>query len=236
MDPVTGEQSTLDRPARHETPGRTTLIRPTAGHGGVVPYIAAWSGERASDTQVIARGLSGIGYTDETLIDRDDRDVLWTRIPSRQTYGRPQYGQVHPLRQRRAMRRLLCQVCGQPADRNEQGVLWLLKDHREDWPNWPDGMGNTYPPVCLPCARLAIRMCPSLRHGYVAVRARRCPMTGVYGLRYVPARPYPVPVDDVLVGYDDPAVRWVRAAQQVRSLFECALVTIDPDEPHCGVS
>jgi hypothetical protein len=203
---------------------------PTSGRGAVVPYIAAWSGEEDLPTQIIGRGLSGIGFADETLLDRDDRDVLWTRTPSRPGHGRPEFGQVHPLRQRRAMRRLLCQVCAQPADRDELGVLWLLRDYREDWPGWPENMGNTYPPVCLPCARLSTRVCPSLRRGYVAVRARRFPLNGVRGARYAPAHPFPVPVEDVVVGYDDPAVRWTCAAQQVRSLQECTIVTLDPAE------
>jgi hypothetical protein len=203
---------------------------PTTGRGAVVPYIAAWSGEENLPTQVIGRGLSGIGFTDETLTDRDDRDVLWTRIPSQPGEGRPLYGQVHSLRQRRAMRRLLCQVCAKPADRNEQGVLWLLVDHREDWPDWPENMANTYPPVCLTCARLSIRTCPTLRRGYVAVRARRFPLSGVYGVRYVPAKPFPVPVEGGVVGYRDPAVRWVCAVQQVRSLHDCTIIDLDPAE------
>jgi hypothetical protein len=200
------------------------------GQGAIVPYIAAWSGEESLMTQVIGRGLSGIGFADETLTDRDENNVLWTRIPSQPGKGRPLYGQVHSLRQRRAMRRLLCQVCAKPADRNEQGVLWLLLDHREDWPDWPENMANTYPPLCLSCARLSIRTCPTLRRGYVAVRTRRAPLTGVQGVRYLPAKPFPVPVEGDVVGYHNPAVRWVRAVQQVRSLHECTIVTLDPAE------
>src|SRR5258708_881997 len=70
---------------------------PSAGRGAVVPYIAAWSGEEALTTQVVGRGRSGIGFADETLTDRDENDVLWTRIPSRPGVGRPLYGQVHSL-------------------------------------------------------------------------------------------------------------------------------------------
>jgi hypothetical protein len=200
------------------------------GPGAVVPYIAAWSGEENLPTQIIGRGLSGIGFADETLLDRDGRNVLWTRTPSRAGQGRPEFGQVHALRQRRAMRRLLCQVCAKPADRNELGVLWLLRDYRDDWPGWPENMANTYPPVCLPCARLSTRVCPSLRRGYVAVRARRFPLAGVYGVRYVPVRPFPIPAEGAVAGYDDPAIRWICAAQQVRSLQECTIVTLDPAE------
>jgi hypothetical protein len=211
-----------------KTCGAATWRLPTTGRDAVVPYIASWSGEEPLATQVVGQGLSGIGFTDETLIDRDENRVLWTRIPSRPGVGRPLYGQVHTLRQRRAMRRLLCQVCAKPADRNEQGVLWLLLDHREDWPDWPEDMANTYPPLCLSCAHLSIRACPTLRRGYVAVRARRFPLTGVQGVRYLPAKPFPVPVEGDVVGYQNPAVRWVRAVQQVRSLQGCTIVSLDP--------
>lgn len=209
----------------------TDQCLPEMRPGGVVPYITAWSGERDFDVRVIVRGVVGIGFTDETLVDRDERGVLWTRTPSRPGVGRPEYRRVHALRQRRAMRRLLCQVCGRPADRNELGVLWLLRDHRGDWDGWPEGMANTYPPVCLPCARRSVEVCPALRRGYVAVRARRFPMTGVYGLRYRPGDL--VSVGDVVVGYDDPVIRWTRATQQVRPLFEC---TLDVDLSSGGAS
>jgi hypothetical protein len=195
-----------------------------------IPYVTTWSEEKPLPTQVIAYGSAGIGYTDETILDRDEHHVLWTRIPSRPGHGTPILGRVHSLRQRRAMRRLLCQICGQPAHRTEQGLLWLLLDHRDDWPDWPDNMANTHPPVCLPCARKAIRACPALRRGYVAVRARHCPLTGVYGLRYQPTATYPTPTEGAVVGYHDPAIRWTRAVQQVRTLQNCTIVALDQDE------
>jgi hypothetical protein len=199
---------------------------PTAGLGSIVPYITAWSGEQPLPTQVIERPGAGIAFADETLADRDLDGVLWTRTPSRPGLGRPEFGRVHPLRQRRAMRRLLCQVCGQPADRNDQDVLWLLKDHREDWPNWPENMANTYPPVCLPCAHTSIRACPALRRGCVAVRAKSSPVCGVFGVLYETGQPVPQSVKDVVIAYSNPAIRWTRAAQLVRSLQDCTIVDI----------
>jgi len=172
---------------------------------------------------VIAR-RSGIGYMDETLTDRDDKGVPWTRIASRLGHGRPMFGKIHSLRQRRVMSRLLCQICAEPADRNDQGVLWLLNDTHEDWPNWPEGMGCTEPPVCLPCARVSVRACPSLRKGWVAVRVGRSEVSGVYGARYRPGDPFPVAVVDALLPFDDPAIRWTRANQLVRELHDCTRV------------
>jgi hypothetical protein len=206
---------------------------PTAGRG-IVPYITTWSGEQDLPAEVIQLGQSGIGFADETVIDRDDHDVLWTRQLSRPGDGRPEFRQVHPLRQRRAMRRLLCQVCAQPADRNEQGVLWLLRDHRDDWPDWPEDMANTYPPVCLGCAHQSIRLCPTLRKGYVAVRALRFPYRGVYGQQYAPGHRWPIPVEDGVVTYNNPAIRWTCAVQLVRSLQDCTIVDLDDVQPPQG--
>lgn len=176
-------------------------------------------------TKVIAR-RSGIGYLDETITDRDDKGVLWTRIASRPGQGQPQFGKIHSLRQRRAMTRLLCQVCAGPADQNEAGVLFLLNDDREDWPAWPEGMGCTEPPVCLRCAHVSVRHCPSLRKGWVAVRVGRCEVSGVYGARYQPGHPFPIAVEDALLAFDHPAIRWTRANQLVRELHDCTLVDL----------
>ncbi|WP_345509426.1 hypothetical protein [Streptomyces yanii] len=135
----------------------------------VVPYIASWSRRQARSPVVIGpRG--GIAYQDEGPYDRDADGYLWLRAPAKQGCGRPDFGRVHPLRQRRVMRRLLCQVCGGPADQDERGTLWLLEDHRMDWEGWPNGLLTTHPPVCVPCAREAVRSCPNLRSGWRAVR------------------------------------------------------------------
>lgn len=191
-----------------------------------VPYITSWSTERALPATVIPHSLFGIAYADETIGDRDENGVLWTRTSSRPGHGRPQFGKVHSMRQRRAMRHLLCQVCGEPADRADDGVLWLLQDHRGDWPRWPENMAATEPPICLSCTRVSRRACPALRRGYVSVRVGHSPLNGVYGARYLWGEPLPEPVEDAIVAFDDPMVRWIRAAQLVRELRHCAIVNL----------
>lgn len=189
-----------------------------------IPYITSWSVERPLATTVIERNWNGIGYLDETLGDRDRDGVLWQRVPSRAGEGRPELGRVHPLRQRRAMRRLLCGICAGQPDVAELGVLWLIKDFRGDWPGWPDGMGATEPPVCMPCASRSIRVCPALRTGYVAVRVGWSEIAGVYGARYQAGYPLPVATADSTVAFDDPGIRWVCASQLVRRLRECTIL------------
>ena len=148
------------------------------------PYITQWSEEREPEALLVERPGRGIAYLDETLADRDNRGVLWYRTPSHPGHGRPLFAKVHPLRQRRTMRRMLCNVCAKPADRNNEGALWLLRDFRDDWPGWPEKMGAVEPPVCLPCARRASRLCPALQKGAVAVRVQHAPIAGVRGALY----------------------------------------------------
>lgn len=195
-----------------------------------VPYISAWTGEQtgASDSEkIIERPGVGIAYSDETIHDRDEYGVLWNRTPSRIGVGRPLFKEVHPLRQRHAMRRLLCQICARPADRTAQGVLWLLADHRHDWAGWPEGVGNAHPPLCQECARVSVRLCPYLRRSHVALRARHCPIEGVSGGRYRSTLAGPVLTKVDVLAYDDPGTRWLQASQLVRTLYDCTIVDLD---------
>lgn len=192
------------------------------------PYITQWSEEHDPPCQLVERPGHGLAYLDEHLTDRDDHGVLWFRTPSRPGHGHPLFTEVHPLRQRRAMRRLLCGVCGKPANRTNAGVLWLLRDFRDDWPGWPDGMGAIEPPSCLPCVRLASRLCPSLRKGAVAIRVRHAPIAGVRGALYRSnGGPLAEYAAETTVAYDDPLARWMRASNLVRQLHDCTL--LDPE-------
>jgi len=200
------------------------------GGGAVVPYVVTWAGEELLSTVVVRRPEGGIGYADETLMDRDERGVLWTRIATRIGAGRPLFTKLHPLRQRRAMSRLLCQVCGEPADQTDEGALWLLPNRPGHEPNWPEGIPVMMPPVCVACARLSVRMCPALRSGYVAVRARSR-ICGVSGACFEPngrsLRLVPEQDEDDIIYHGQPAIRWVMATQRVRLLYGCRFVDLD---------
>lgn len=195
----------------------TVMTRPS-----VVPYIATWSDEQQLSPDPVL-GTGEITFPQGTTpLDRDSGGALWMRRQWRAGSGRPEFGRVHPQRQKRAMRRLLCQVCGEPAEEAGQGCLWLLDDHRSDWAGWPEGLMTTYPPVCLPCARVAVRECPQLSAGHIAVRADS-EVCGVYGNRYWADGSPPL---QGVVEYDDPAIRWVLASQLVRSLTWCTPVDL----------
>ncbi|WP_328912668.1 MULTISPECIES: hypothetical protein [unclassified Streptomyces] len=206
-----------DHPAPH---------KPTLG----VPYIATWSAEQVLKPTVVFDPRHGrIAYADEVPADRDSHGALWNRITLRPGQGTPQLGKVHSLRQRRAMRRLLCQVCAGPADLNEHGMLWLLGDYSQDWPNWPDGMATPHPPVCLPCAWKSTRACPHLTTGFAAVRVKQYPVVGVYGGIHDPRNPDQGPVIDEVVGYHHPNIRYTIAHQLVRQLLDCQPVDLNTE-------
>jgi ferredoxin len=187
-----------------------------------VPYVARWSGEALADDLPVTlrRDRNGIGYARERSFDRDEHGILWTRAPSRPGVGTPQLGKIHSLRQRLAMAGLRCQVCGQPADRSAEGVLWLI-DASPDDPSLRRGEERTvHPPVCRPCAHRAVGACPHLRTACVALRVQRATLHGVSGALYVPDHPTPAPLDaDVSVfPYGDPRLPWVLASQLVVTL------------------
>jgi hypothetical protein len=228
-------RSTLTRPPEKTADAQAQPPKPTPAEAGarfgVVPYITRWSAERTPPATVIARGHAGVAYADEHPEDRDGRGVLWMRVGSAPGQGRPEFGSVHLLRQRRVMRRLLCQVCAAPADRNELGVLWLLGDDREERPDWPEQLDTIIPPVCLPCARKSLRMCPHLRRGHVAVRVREPRTDGVQGILHHPGLAFPRLVTDARIRFDDPRIHWVRAGQLVASLYDCTLIDLAAGQP-----
>lgn len=122
---------------------------------------------------------------------------------------------MHPLRQRVAMAGLLCQVCGGPADRNENGVLWRIGDAPDAPGSWPQGLETAHPPVCQPCADLSVRACPHLRQRFVALRVRSWTQAGVHGALYRPGCPDPVLTDATGIPFDHPAVQWIIASQLI---------------------
>lgn len=185
-----------------------------------VPYVTAWSPEEPDDFDLIIRpGNRGIAYRDETPDDRDQRGILLKRTPNAPGRGKPRFGIVHATRQRQAMEDLLCQVCGGPADTDQEGTLWLLQDHREDWPDWPDRMACTEPPVCADCAALSIRSCPALRNGHVLVRVRHAPVAAVHGVLHGRSPLGSVKaLAPITARFDDPVIPWVLASHLVREL------------------
>ncbi len=219
-----------DKAAEHVSPTRTAqaaVPSETSSSKIIAPYITTWSAEQDLPYRVVERVGVGVGLSDEVLGDRDSRGVLWHRAAVRHGVGRPEFGKVHPLRQRRAMRKLLCQVCAGPADKADGGVLWLMRDYQGDWPRWPEGMASVDPPICASCVALSLRLCPALRRGAVAVRVRSFDVAGVRGALYRRGSIAPVAVEAVNLSYDDPNVRWLVASALIRELRDCTIVPFE---------
>ncbi|WNI20079.1 hypothetical protein [Actinacidiphila sp. ITFR-21] len=190
-----------------------------------MPYVTAWSTERHRIPAVVRHPSGkGIGFSDEMPYDRDADGVLWVRQTIGAGTGRALFPTVHSLRQRRAVSRLLCQVCG--ADTLEQDPerqLFVLKDVGR-----PVGEGEltTAAPVCPPCALIAVKHCPHLLK-HAAAWVERPMSWGVAGILYDQRTLLPLPGDDLIkVSYDDPAVRWVLATRLVLSLRGCSPVNV----------
>jgi hypothetical protein len=204
-------------------PSTLTDFPATFAKPGLVPYITEWSGERYPKPRIVARGRWGIGYAKERRGDRDHRGVLWTRVTAAPGDGRPRFRQVHPLRQRQAMRRLLCQVCGGPADRDERGVLWLLGEAHK---GWAGSEVTGQPPVCLDCAVVASRACPHLRGNALAMRVGHAPIESVAGILHGPGPDGPRRLGAATLPYTDPRIGWLQGFQLMRGLDDCTAVDL----------
>ncbi|MFC0040424.1 hypothetical protein [Actinomadura rayongensis] len=187
-----------------------------AGRWGLVPWITAWSSEEALPRQVVVRGR-GIGYADETRADRDVDGVLWGRNITSPGQGTPLFKAVHPVRQRRAMREVLCQVCGAPCRRD---AVWLLSADEYAFGPWPAPIHTVQPPLCPECVAGPVRLCPHFRRGHVLVRARRFSLAGVGGMLYRRTPWGPRAVERTTVRYGDPEIRWMVAGQLITTLYE----------------
>ncbi|WP_232789010.1 hypothetical protein [Streptomyces odonnellii] len=198
------------------------------GRHPVVPYIACWSSEHQPPGALVVRG-GGIAYADEGPYERDDMGVLWKRIGISPGKGRPEFGNVHFLRQRRAMRKLLCQVCGGPSDRTDDGTLWVVGEDADEPELHKPGYVTTHPPLCVPCAVISVGACPHLRTSYAALRVRTFVLAGVHGALYQPGGLYPVVYDAGGVAFESWRLGWVLASQLIMELLEFTVVDLDAE-------
>ncbi|MFD4571733.1 hypothetical protein ACFWNK_10910 [Streptomyces sp. NPDC058417] len=176
---------------------------------------------------VFRRDRRGIAYADERSFDRDAHGVLWERTPSQPGRGAAQFGKVHSLRQRLCMTGLRCQICGAPADRTPDGVLWLIDAHPGEL--LPVGETTAHPPVCRPCAHLSSRACPHLRSQQVALRVRRFRPSGVRGALYLPGPTAPRLFDAQTLPLTDPRLPWLLGSQLLVHLI--AYTPIELNDP-----
>ncbi|MFF3730767.1 hypothetical protein ACFYXM_10720 [Streptomyces sp. NPDC002476] len=212
----------------------TTIKQPRQFHwrGLRVPYVALWSSEK-EQLALLVRTVGGewrnerIGYTDELPTDRR-QETLWVRYSVSRGSGTPDLALMHPLRQRQALERMLCQVCGK-STYDEAFRRWGERHLfiRRDPDNRPisDGELTATPPVCEPCAIESARSCPHLRRGYTAALVKYAEPWGVSGYLYDSALERSPSVTSV--PYTDPRIRSVQARRDIAMLHGCTTIRLD---------
>ncbi|MGW8375381.1 hypothetical protein [Streptomyces sp. ODS28] len=211
----------------------------------VVPYVAAREGEYGEREAMLGIRIArtgnpaGLRYLNEEPRDRY-RGMLWARRSQnpghdRMPTGRPQFAMVHPSRQRESMDTMLCQVCiAARASHSAQGWLFVLPTAPDLPDSWPEGELTQHPPLCLRCARLAVKLCPALAEGHLTVRVRRPRLWGGVGALYRTGdgwRPELAAEGDIPVAFQDKAAPWLLASQLVRRLCACTPIDLktEPD-------
>jgi hypothetical protein len=107
-----------------------------------------------------------------------------------------------------------------------------------------EGERTTSPPVCLPCAVIAVQSCPHLRAGYVAAWVEHTPVWGVAGIRYERRTLTPLAGDSLdLAEYGTTDTAWIVAARTVMALYGVTPVNLedeaarmDPAELAAGIA
>lgn len=191
----------------------------------VTPYVTPWSGEDTSPGDVMVTA-SGVTYANpvQDALARDLDGALWTLCRG-ETSGKPEYAaELHPERQKSTMDGLLCAGCNKPADRNADGMLWVLPLLDEAADTGWECVRAAIPPMCQACADQAPRMCPVLREGHVKLRVLEAEPIGVRGTLYPRPGESAAPQEDVLVLYDSPDLPFVVARQAVRELRRITVV------------
>ncbi|WP_306324023.1 MULTISPECIES: hypothetical protein [unclassified Streptomyces] len=217
----------------------------------VVPYITIRRTEQAESFLMLGArteddGRSRLAHLDEERDDRDLHRVLWARVcqslgPDLLPSGDPQWGLVHPSRQRETRLRLRCQVCWANTEDHRReaparpGVLFLHTAGSDLTQAQP--VRTWQPPIRVEHARLAVTRCPALgRKGHVALLARRYRLYGLYG---VIGTPHERTLDgvrapasnDIPVPYRDPRLRRFLASQLVRELTDFGVVNLEELTP-----
>jgi hypothetical protein len=152
----------------------------TLTHKGMqVPWVTRWTNEVSTDKvkTALVDGELSLFYSDGHEY-RDDHGVLWQREGIGRG-GEPQFAQVSAHRQRAAMRKGLCQVCGQRI--TDRPIRWLMAANQLTPVR--DGTALTFsPPTCSDCVDVALEACPHLRaHDRIILRVLEYRIWGVFG-------------------------------------------------------
>jgi hypothetical protein len=129
-----------------------------------VPYVTAHDGEDILYHLALAPHREATDGQRLSYIDAVPTDwmfgVLWHRHGVSRA-GAPEWKRVNTIRQRRCMRHLLCQVCGQSAV-DDAGRIWWVMAEEPGLTAAGEPFTNA-PPTCPTCIPEARMLCPRLR-------------------------------------------------------------------------
>lgn len=160
-------------------------------NGRPVPWIARWTGELKNEPysyQIVRDGPGSSGhlrviYPDHNE-DREDSGVIWQREGIDRS-GTPKFADVNTYRQRLAMKKRMCQVCG---DKITGPITpWLLDSIEalaiDGGYELVDGDPiTTTAPICEECIPIAQRYCPHLsKHGSKIWDVLEYKLWGIFG-------------------------------------------------------
>ncbi|MEU8310335.1 hypothetical protein AB0C84_42875 [Actinomadura sp. NPDC048955] len=216
-----------------------------------VPYITTWSAE-TSDARNDAgqlgimsatrphtvKGFDTLFYRNEQADDRDMFGMLWNRMPHKPGVGYPVFKSIHPRRQPACMRSGACQICASP------GSVWMIS--AAHWAGHYSRRGaapfTTHePPVCVDCAKIAMRHCPRLsRDGSVLLTATKWAPTAVRGFKADPIAGTLLPDESMMTlpGTDPPPaaadLRLFLATLLMATLWQPVVLAAPEDSPGLG--
>ncbi|WP_055556150.1 hypothetical protein [Streptomyces sp. NBRC 110028] len=181
-----------------------------------------------SDLTVLLTSGPRLGYKVPRETDRDTAGALWARMTHSPGTGRPIYDSMHVARQRICMYAMKCQICGNPASRDEDG--WLFINWRRPWdpPTWPEGSLTEQPPLCEPHARMAVEQCPHLGRGdYAVLRVRTPRLWGISGTNYqLTTSGWRARESNVMVPYGHVGLNAVLASRMIRELRNVTVIDL----------
>lgn len=153
--------------------------------GKPVPWITRWTGEIIDDDDRVLRpflnpaGQLQLNYvTDPENQEREANGILWQREGVSRG-GEPEFSQVSTYRQRAAMRKRLCQVCGEKI--TSPVIQWLMAPGQLDVTQQGEAV-TMNAPTCDECVEIALAKCPHLiKAGHFIVKVIEYELWGVYG-------------------------------------------------------
>ncbi|WP_073772710.1 hypothetical protein [Streptomyces sp. MJM1172] len=205
-----------------------------------IPYVAAYSNELgpAESELCLEWPANGkpphLAYQHPRPDDRDSHGNLWVRMtrPGAEELGAVRFDSMDPLRQRRCMEELLCQVCAEPAER-EHGTLFIEWQHENEPPMRPNRITTDMPPVCPTCLPLSLRYCRYLRDekSVTLLLVRKSVLCGVSGTLYRvdPSLTQWIPSGaDAYSSFNKPRFPGMLAQRMYRRLHGVTVLSMDP--------